>query len=106
MAVLLHWMIRVSLPLTSLLLEVVMVMASPAFLFAQPAPPGQGYLKPVERLIGEIRNWLERNPPGNRDQKELASFVQRYLDEAAAASNAGRRFQAQRFTDAADACRR
>jgi hypothetical protein len=106
MAVLLPPMIRVPLPFTSLLLGIVMVMAGPAFLVAQPPPPGQDDPKAVERRTEEIRNWLERNPPGNPEQKELSSFVQRYLDEAAAALNAGRRFQAQRLTDAADACRR
>src|SRR5580704_11236646 len=106
MAVLLHRMIGVPLPFTSLLLEIVMVMAGPALHVAQRLPPGQDDPKAIRRRIGEIRNWLDRNPPGNREEKELSSFVQRYLDEAAAASNAGRRFQAQRFTDAADACRR
>jgi hypothetical protein len=77
MAVLLHRMIGVPLPFTSLLLEIVMVMAGPAFLIAQPPPPGQDDPKAVERRIGEIRNWLERNPPGNREQKELSSFVRR-----------------------------
>src|SRR5665213_3646481 len=106
MAVLLHLMFGVPRPFTTLLLGIVMLMAGLAFLVAQPPPPGRDDPKAVERRIEEIRNWLERNPPGNREQKELSSFVQRYLDEAAAASNAGRRFQAQRFTDAADACRR
>jgi hypothetical protein len=106
MAFFLHLMIRVLLPFTSLLLGIVIVMAGPALLAGQPPPPGQHDPKVVDRRIEEIRNRIERNPPVTEEQKELASFVRRYLDEAAAALNAGRRFQAQRFTDAADACRR
>jgi hypothetical protein len=76
-----------------------------ALLAAQPPPP-QLDSRAVERRIGEIRNRLERNAPVTPEQKELASFAQRYLDDASRAVAAGRRFQAQRLADAADACRR
>jgi hypothetical protein len=56
--------------------------------------------------MGEIRNRLEANPPLNAEQRELAAFVRKYLDAAAGALAAGRRFQADRLADAADACRR
>ncbi len=60
----------------------------------------------MERRIGEIRNRLERSPPVAPEQKELAVYTQRYLDDASSALAAGRRFQAGRLADAADACRR
>jgi hypothetical protein len=87
------------------LLRISVVTISPAFLLAQPPPP-QLDSNAVERRLGEIRNRLERNAPTNAEQRELAAYVQRYLDEAARALASGRRFQAQRFADAADACRR
>ena len=59
----------------------------------------------MERRIAEIRNRLERNAPSTPEQKELASYVQRYLDDAGRALAAGRRFQAERLEDAAEACR-
>jgi hypothetical protein len=78
------------------------------FLVAQPPPPPapKSDSRAVERRIGEIRNRLERNAPATPEQKELASYVQRYLDDAGRALAAGRRFQAERLEEAADACRR
>jgi hypothetical protein len=72
-----------------------------SMLIAQPRPP-----EPVERRMVEIRNRLAASPPSDADQRELARFVLEYLDDATRAVNGGRRFQAERFTDAADACRR
>ncbi len=105
MAVILHLPIRMFGPAISLLLTTVTVGVGPAWLLAQPPAPLQDP-RALERRIEEIRNRLERNPPASQEQKELSSFVRRYLDEATDALNAGRRFQAQRFADAADACRR
>jgi hypothetical protein len=82
----------------------IMIIAS-TFLVAQPPPP-QLDSKAVERRIGEVRSRLERNAAPTPEQKELMSYVQRYLDEAGKALAAGRRFQAGRLVDAADACRR
>jgi hypothetical protein len=83
-------------------------LIAPTFLVAQPPPPPPPKSGPraVERKIAEIRNRLERNAPATLEQKELALYVQRYLDDASRALAAGRRFQAQRLEDAADACRR
>lgn len=71
----------------------------------QPLPPKPD-TQAVERRIGEIRSHLERNTPTTPQQKELAGFVERYLEEAARALNNGKRSEAQRLADAADACRR
>lgn len=78
---------------------------SAALLVAQPPPPIPD-TKAVERRIEDIRNRLERNSPATPQQKELAAFVERYLEEAAHALNNGKRSQAQQLADAADACRR
>jgi hypothetical protein len=83
----------------------VIVLISPASLAAQPPPPRQDP-KAIEHRIAEIRKRLEISAPANAEQRELASFVERYLAEAMQDWKAGRRFQAQRLTDAADACRR
>ena len=72
---------------------------------AQPPPPKPD-TKAVERRIEDIRNRLERNSPTTPQQKELATFVQKYLEEAGRALNNGKRSQAQQLADAADACRR
>jgi hypothetical protein len=87
---------------------IAITLIAPTFLVAQPPPPPLPIpdARAVERRIGEIRNRLERNAPSSMEQKELASYVQRYLDDASRALAAGRRFQAQRLEDAADACRR
>lgn len=87
---------------------IAIVLIAPTFLVAQPPPPQppKSDSRAVERRIGEIRNRLERNAPSTAEQKELASYVQRYLDDAGRALAAGRRFQAERLEDAADACRR
>jgi len=86
----------------------VIASIAPTFLVAQPPPPPRPMpdSPAVERRIGEIRNRLERNAPATPEQKELASYVQRYLDDAGRVLAAGRRFQAQRLEDAAEACRR
>jgi hypothetical protein len=76
-----------------------------ALLVAQPPPPKPD-TKAVERRIDDIRNRLERNAPTTPQQKELATFVERYLEEAGHALNNGKRSQAQQLADAADACRR
>jgi hypothetical protein len=81
------------------------MLMAPAFLAAQPPPPHLDS-REVGRRIGEIRNRLERNVPITPEQKELALYSQRYLDDASRALAAGRRFQAERLADAADACRR
>jgi hypothetical protein len=78
---------------------------STALLVAQPPPPKPD-AKSVERRIEDIRNHLEREPPTTPQQKELAAFVDRYLNDAARALNGGKRSQAQQLADAADACRR
>jgi len=44
--------------------------------------------------------------PLARSKRNWRSYVQRYLDDAGRALAAGRRFQAERLEDAADACRR
>jgi len=72
---------------------------------AQPPPPHLDS-RAVERRISEIRYRLERNAPATPEQKELAGYVQRYLEDASRAMTAGRIFQAERLEDAADACRR
>src|SRR5579862_9455252 len=76
-----------------------------AHLAAQPPPPKPD-IKAIDQRIADIRDRLERNPPTTPQQKELAAFVERYLDEAARALNSGKRSQAQQLADAADACRR
>jgi hypothetical protein len=83
-------------------------LIAPTFLVAQPPPPPKPMpdSRTVEHRMAEIRNRLERNPATTLEQKELASYVQRYLDEAGRALAAGRHFQAERLEDAADACRR
>jgi hypothetical protein len=78
---------------------------SAAFLVAQPPPPTPDS-KAVERRIEDIRTRLEQNSPTTPQQKELAAFVERYLEEAGRALNKGKRFQAQQLADAADGCRR
>jgi hypothetical protein len=88
---------------SSLITSIVPITA--ALLAAQPPPP-QLDSRAVERRIGEIRNRLDRNAPVAPEQKELAVYTQRYLDDAGRALAAGRRFQAERLADAADACRR
>jgi hypothetical protein len=80
-------------------------LACPALLAAQPPPPGNDP-RAVERRISEIRNWLDRTTAADPDQRELATFARRYLNEASEALTAGHRFQSQRLTDAAEACRR
>jgi hypothetical protein len=89
-------------------LIIAIALIAPNFLPAQPQPPPPAKLdsRTVERRIGEIRNRLERNAPSTPEQKELAAYVQRYLDDAGRALAGGRRFQAERLEDAADACRR
>jgi hypothetical protein len=78
-----------------------------AGLRGQPGPPNSPHdPRAIERRMGEIRNRLDADPPTNSEQRELAAFVQVYLDDAARALAAGRRFQAERLADAADACRR
>jgi hypothetical protein len=89
----------------ALLIGSTFVLMSPALLVSQPPPPRQDP-KSFERRIGEIRNRLTIDSPANAEQRELASFVERYLDQAARELRAGQRFQAERLTDAADACRR
>jgi len=78
---------------------------STALLVAQPPAPKPDP-RAIERRIEDIRNRLERNSPETPQQKELAAFVQKYLEEASRALNNGKRSQAQQFADAADACRR
>jgi hypothetical protein len=73
---------------------------------APPSPRPGPKADTVERRIEEIRLRLERNRAGTPLNRELASFTERYLDEAQDALNSGRQFQAQRLADAADACRR
>jgi hypothetical protein len=80
-------------------------LVTSTYLAGQPLPPKLDS-QAVERRIGEIRNRLERDAPVTPEQKELAAFVQRYLNDSGRALAAGRRSQAQRFEDAADACRR
>lgn len=84
---------------------VLLTAISTALLVAQPPPP-----KPdapnVERRIEDIRSRLERNSVTTPQQKELAAFVERYLEDAARALNSGKRSQARQLADAADACRR
>lgn len=86
-------------------MKIVAVLVSTAFLLAQPLPPKQDP-RTIERRIEDIRGRLEKNSPSTPEQKELAGFVQRYLDEATRALQSGRRFQARCLADAADACRR
>jgi hypothetical protein len=78
---------------------------STALLVAQPPAPRPD-TRAVERRIEDIRNRLERNSPMTVQQKELATFAERYLEEAARALNNGKRSQSQQLADAADACRR
>jgi hypothetical protein len=88
---------------------IAIALIAPTFLVAQPPsqpPKPMPDSRAVEHRMAEIRNRLERNPPNTLEQKELASYVQRYLDDADRALTAGRRFQAERLEDAADACRR
>jgi hypothetical protein len=93
---------------------IVIALIVPTFLVAQPPlppppptpPPPKSDSRAVQRRIAEIRDRLERNASSTAEQKELASYVQRYLDDAGRALAAGRRFQAERLEDAADACRR
>jgi hypothetical protein len=84
----------------------VMVLAGSIILSAQPPPRRPPPQQDVDARIIEIRTRLERSFPTSSEQKELASFVKRYLEEAVRAIELGRRFQAERFADAADACRR
>jgi hypothetical protein len=88
-----------------LIRSVIVLIGGAALLVAQPPPPRQDP-KAIEHRIGEIRKRLEMNSPANAEQRELASFVERYLGEAVQDLQAGRRFQAQLLMDAADACRR
>jgi hypothetical protein len=87
---------------------IAIALFAPTFLLAQPPPPPKPRpdSRAVEHRIAEMRNRLERNAPTTAEQKELASYVHRYLDDADRALAAGRRFQAERLEDAADACRR
>jgi hypothetical protein len=92
-------------------LLVVMLLLASSALVAQPRPPEPGgppppRPEPVERRMVDIRNRLAASPPSDADQRELARFVLEYLNDAVQALNAGRWFQADRFADAADACRR
>jgi hypothetical protein len=56
--------------------------------------------------MDDIRKRLEASPPSTAEQEELAAFVRTYLDQAGREIKEGRRFQAERLVDAADACRR
>lgn len=76
-----------------------------ALLIAQPPPPRPDG-RDAGRRIADIRNRLERTPPVTPQQKELAAFAERYLQEAEHAFANGKRSQAQQLADAADACRR
>jgi hypothetical protein len=78
---------------------------STALLIAQPPAPRPD-TRSVERRIEDVRSRLERNSPMTVRQRELATFVERYLEEAVRALNNGKRPQAQQLADAADACRR
>jgi len=84
---------------------IAIALIAPTFLVAQP-PPAKLDSRAVERRIAEIRNRLDRNAPSTPEQKELALYVRRYLDDAGRALTAGRSFQAGRLEDTADACRR
>jgi hypothetical protein len=84
---------------------VLLTAISTALLVAQPPPPKPD-ARNVERRIEDIRNRLERNSPTTPQEKELAAFVERYLEDAARALNTGKTSQARQLADAADACRR
>jgi hypothetical protein len=71
----------------------------------QPPPPPAD-ARGIERRIREIQTRMAETPPHGPTQKQLAVFVERYLDDSVRALKADHRFQAQRFADAADACRR
>lgn len=85
-------------------LATVSVLLGCRLLLSQPPPPGDA--RAVERRIHEIRDRLAANTPADERQKELAVFVKRYLSDSQSALDVGRRFEAQRLADAADACRR
>jgi hypothetical protein len=87
------------------LIGTVIVLTGTVRLVAQPSPPRQDP-KAIEHSIGEIRKRLEINSPASAEQRERAFFVELYLADAVQDLKAGRRFQAQRLTDATDACRR
>jgi hypothetical protein len=92
------------------------MLVATAFLFGarllcQPPPPR----KPpgpaqdpaaLERRIAEIRNRLAASPVDTPTTRELKPVVALYLDKAEAALRHNDTFQAGRFTEAADACRR
>jgi hypothetical protein len=90
---------------TFLIRFAIVLIGGGASLVAQPPPPRQDP-RAIEHRIGEIRKRLETSSHANAEQRELASFVERYLGEAVQDLKAGRRFQAQRLADAAEACRR
>jgi len=69
-----------------------------------PAPPHDP--KAVQRRIAEVRSHLTADQPATPEQRELATFARTYLDHASSELAAGHPFQAERFADAADACRR
>lgn len=87
------------------LVAALFAVLSTALLVAQPPPP-RADPRAIERRIEDIRNRLERNSPETPQQKELAVFVQKYLEEACRALINGKRSQSQQLADAADACRR
>jgi hypothetical protein len=76
------------------------------------AQPGRGPLpsgplhdpQAVQHRMDDIRKRLEASPPSTAEQEELAAFVRTYLDQAGREIKEGRRFQAERLVDAADAC--
>ena len=85
---------------------IAMLMAIQSMVAQPPPPPRRDDARAVSRHIGDIRARLERTPPVDASQKELAGYTERYLDAAARLLSAGEAFQAQRMTEAADACRR
>lgn len=84
---------------------VILALSCVTVLSAQPPPP-KGPPPNVGRRIQDVRRRLAQTPPADAEQKELAGFVTRYVEEATKALNAAHEFQAQRFAEAADACRR
>jgi hypothetical protein len=69
-----------------------------------PGPPGPPH--DLSQRLKDIAQRLEEGRPSTGEQRELAAFVRQYLSRAAEELAGGRRFQAERMAEAADACRR
>ncbi len=87
-------------------------------LCSQPSPPPHGPPRPgpphgpaqdkpqIERRIEEIQKRLAADSTGSTINRELKKYVQLYLQDTDQALGKSDIFRAERFVEAADACRR